>query len=90
MGHNPINTLLANKDKMYLVGNQHFSDIIDAIIYCKHRPHTKCVDDTGTVLMEHIQIPLDMENDIKAAKLILDIQLNHEEYAEYKECAQYE
>jgi hypothetical protein len=71
---------------MYLVGNQHFSDIIEAIRYCKRRPHTKCVDDAGTVLMEHIAIPLEMENDIKIAKIILGIQLNHEEYTEYTEC----
>ena len=72
---------------MYLVQHKLFSNLFDAIEYCKDNPNSNIIDNSGTVLMEHVEIPPEMEDDIEIAKIILDIQLNHKEYSEY---AQYE
>jgi hypothetical protein len=59
---------------MYFVNEKPFSDLLDAVVYCKTRPTTTLFDGRGRVLMRHVRVPFELFRDICLAKAVLDIQ----------------
>lgn len=60
---------------MYSVNGKPFTELLDAIQYCKERP-TTLIDSSGTVLMQHESISNEMHHDIQLAKQVLRRQLS--------------
>jgi hypothetical protein len=60
---------------MYSVSERRFDDVLDAVTFCKERPHTDLVDSQGVVLMTHLIVPQSELQEIELAKQVLEIQL---------------
>lgn len=59
---------------MYFVNEKPFSELLDAVTYCKSRPTTVLTDNRGRVLMRHKTVPFDVFRDICLAKAVLELQ----------------
>lgn len=61
---------------MYSVNGKPFEELLEAIEYCKARPTTTLTDSSGTILMQHQDVPHEMYRDIQIAKQVLAKQLS--------------